>query len=141
MTASAEKTLPIVRVSLFIFMFLWAAEKLMRPEGYQGIFRSFYGLDLGVMPIYAIGIAQILLLVAFVAGVYRTFTYGAVFAMSAASLFVSYRQILFLYTDQGNLLFVASIPVAAASLLLFLMRDQDNWLTLQRKPQPHAEAA
>lgn len=58
--------------------------------------------------------------------------------MNLISLLVSYRQILDPY-DGANQLFVASIPVAAASLVLFLLRDRDTWLTVARQTN-HGEA-
>ena len=132
MTASPERVLPVLRIGMFLFMLVWTLEKLIEPQAYQGIFLNFYGLDLGVAPVYAIGAVQLLVLLAFVSGTFKTATYGLVLAMNVISLLVSYRQILDPY-DGVNQLFVASIPIAAASLVLFLLREHDTWLTFTRR--------
>jgi len=138
MTASPERALPVLRIGMFLFMLVWTLEKLIEPAAYQGIFLNFYGLDLGVTPVYALGILQLAVLMAFVSGAFKTASYGLVLAMNLISLLVSYRQILDPY-DGANQLFVASIPVAAASLVLFLLRDRDTWLTVARQTN-HGEA-
>ncbi len=129
MTASPERALPVLRIGMFVFMLVWTLKKLIEPEAYQGIFLSFYGLDLGAAPIYAIGAVQLLVLLAFVSGAFKTVSYGLVLIMNVISLLVSYQQILDPYNGP-NQLFAASIPVAAASLVLFLLRDRDTWLTV-----------
>ncbi|GIT91493.1 hypothetical protein JANAI62_19500 [Jannaschia pagri] len=121
-----------IRVSLFLFMLAWALVKVTNPAAYagEGIFATYYGTGLGTGLVLAIGVAQIAFLLAFVAGVARMITTGGVLAMNAGTLLVSLTTILPTYVGGGNLLFVASLPVFAASLALFLMRDQDTLLSV-----------
>ncbi|WP_179381090.1 hypothetical protein [Jannaschia marina] len=121
-----------LRLSLFLFMLLWALLKVTTPGSYagEGIFASFYGINLGNAPVIAIGVLQIAFLLAFVAGLARTITTGGVLLMNAVTLLVSIPTIAPVVVGGGNILFAASLPVLGASLALFLMRDRDTFLSL-----------
>lgn len=135
MSAPVSKALPVLRFGLALFMLLWAVNKLITPAAHQGVFEGFYGLSLGASPVIVLGVVQIAILLAFAAGVARTVTYGLVLAMNLVTLIVAAKPIIFAFSDGGNLLFAASIPVLGASLVLFLLRDHDTWLTLSPAPQ------
>lgn len=125
-----------VRVSLFCLMIMWALLKVTTPASYggsdasPGIFSSFYGVSPGIGAVYVIGLAQIAFLLAFLAGIAKFITTGGVMLMNLASLVVSMPAIIAALTGGGNILFAASFPVFGASLALFLMRDQDVFLSL-----------
>lgn len=134
-TSSTDSTaygLFALRVSLFVFMLMWALLKVTTPESYagEGIFSAFYGVDLGVGAVYALGALQIAFLLAFVAGVAKTLTTGGVLAMNAITLLVSLPMIAPAIAGGGNILFAASLPVLGASIALFLMRDRDTFLSV-----------
>jgi putative oxidoreductase len=134
-----ETALFILRASIFILMIVWATLKVIRPASYgsaddnPGIFENFYGAAIGPGVVLVLGILQIMLLLAFVLGVYKAITYGAVALMNAASLLVSMPRILDPFGAQPNLLFLASVPILGASIALFLMRDQDQFLSLKKE--------
>ena len=131
MITTTEKALPILRIGMFLFMMVWAVEKLVRPEAYQAIFGAFYGQqNVGIAIIYLIGAVQIAILVAFVLGKFKTVTYGFVLGMNLVTTLVSYKQILAPYEGKTNHLFAASIVVLAASVYLFLVRNQDTAITM-----------
>lgn len=116
-----------LRLSVFIVMIAWSLQKLLSPEGAAGNFESFYflpGLTAAVM--YAIALVQILIEIGFLLGVARFWTYGFVLVTHGVSSLASWRQ----YLDPfDNMLFLAAIPMLAACLTLFLLRDQDTLLT------------
>ncbi len=124
------------RVTLFIFMAMWALLKVTTPASYgasengAGIFGNFYGVSLGESLVLVAGIAQLLFLLAFVAGAAKLITTGGVLLMNAATLLVSLPTILPAVAGGGNILFAASFPVFGASLALFLMRKHDTFLSL-----------
>lgn len=125
-----------VRISLFCLMIVWALLKVTTPASYgggadsPGIFGSFYGISPGIGAVYVIGLAQIAFLLAFVLGIAKFFTTGGVMLMNLASLLVSLPVIVASLSGGGNILFAASFPVFGASLALFLMRDEDVFLSL-----------
>lgn len=130
LTASLSMALLILRAALGLFMLIWAIEKFVRPESYAQIYQYFYGLPLGGTVVTLLGVLQVAIVIAFLAGYRKTLSYAAVALMNAASLVVSLPLILAPYQGETNHLFVASIPIVAASAVLFLLRDHDTALTV-----------
>lgn len=125
-----EVSLLALRLGVAAVMLPWALDKLLRPDHSASVFAGFYGLPgLGEIAIATLGVGQLLLVLAFLIGFARTWSYGAVLALHAVSTFSSWRQYLAPY-DGVNLLFFAAWPMLAACLALFLLRDQDRLLTL-----------
>lgn len=123
-------SLLLLRLGIFVVFLFWTLDKLINPEHTAGVFSKFYGLeDMGNMVIYVIGSVQLILIVLFVTGLFKTWTYGAVLLFHAASTLSSFG----LYLDPfENLLFFAAWPMLSACIALFLMRDWDT-LTLGKK--------
>lgn len=80
---------------------------------------------------YAIGAIELVIIVGFVLGVYKRFTYGAVLLFHAISTLSSYKQYLSPY-EGANLLFFAAWPMLAACIALYWLRDLDNRFVLSR---------
>ena len=137
-SASTGYALLALRLSLALFMLMWAVFKVTTPASYgssdggAGIFGSFYGVSLGQSVVYAVGLAQIVFLLAFAVGIAKFITTGGVMLMNLATLAVSLPSISTSLGGDGNLLFAASFPVFGASLALFLMRDHDTVLSYGR---------
>ncbi len=118
-----------LRVGVAIVMLVWSVDKLLRPEHAAGVFGAFYALPgLGETVFYVLGALQLIVVLAFLAGAWRTWTYGAVLAMHTVSTFSSFRQYLAPF-EGPNILFFAAWPMLAACLALFLLRDQDTLLS------------
>lgn len=131
------KQLPIalllLRLSVFIVFLFWTLDKLVQPEHAVKVFTAFYGLGgLGENAFYFIGIAQLALILLFVAGVLKTWTYGAILVFHSVSTLAAFAKYL---QPFDNLLFFAAWPMLAACAALFLLRDYDT-LTLSRQPVP-----
>ena len=132
-TRNLEISLLALRVSVAAVMLVWAVDKFVRPEHSSSVFAGFYGMPgVGEGLVLGLGVAQVLLVLAFLAGVARTWTYGAIGLLHAASTFVSWRQYLAPF-EGANILFFAAWPMLAACLTLFLLRDQDRLWVLGRK--------
>ncbi len=121
----------LLRVGIFIVFLFWTLDKLINPEHAMKVFSVFLGMDgLGENIFYLMGAAQLVLILAFLAGVLKTWTYGSILVfhgVSTLSAFAKYLQ------PFDNLLFFAAWPMLAACVALFLLRDYDT-LTLSRKP-------
>jgi hypothetical protein len=74
---------------------------------------------------YVIGAMEMVILLLFLAGYKKKYTYGAVLVLHAVSTLSSFKQYLAPF-DGTNLLFFAAWPMLAACLALFLLRDQDK---------------
>ena len=133
---STELGLFSLRLTIFILMIVWAGLKIIAPGAYAGagdnpgIFQGFYGVSIGAQIVLILGIVQIIFLLAYVAGLFKTITVGGVLLMNLASMVVSAPKFFAPFADKPNLLFLAAVPVFGASLAHFLMRKNDTYLSL-----------
>ena len=125
----------LLRLGVFTVFLFWTLDKLVNPEHSAKVFSAFYGMGgLGPDIFYVLGVAQLALILAFVAGVLKTWTYGAILVLHAVSTLAAFAKYL---QPFDNLLFFAAWPMLAACAALFLLRDYDT-LTLSRQPSPVA---
>lgn len=113
-----------LRLGVFVVMALWSVDKILNPDHAAAVFENFYylgGMGAGLMA--AIGGVQLLIEVGFVAGLFRTFTYGVVLVTHAVSTLASWPGYL---EPFDNLLFFAAWPMLAACVALFLLRHRDT---------------
>ena len=124
-------SLLLLRLGVFIVMFMWTLDKFVNPDHAIGIFKQFYflnGMSTGIMA--ALGVVEIVIVLAFVAGFKKRWTYGIVLVLHAVSTFSSFGR----YLDPWkNLLFFAAWPMLAACITLYLLRDDDTLYALERK--------
>jgi hypothetical protein len=114
----------LLRIGVFIVMLMWTLDKFVRPEHAAGVFKKFYYVE-GISPITftIVGGVELLLLIGFVTGTAKRFTYGLVLLLHAISTLSSYPQYL---APFDNLLFFAAWPMLAACITLYLLRDLDT---------------
>lgn len=124
-----QASLLALRLTVFLVMAMWTVDKFLNPGHAAGVFENFYfipGLGAGVF--LFIGLAEAALLLAFVVGVLKRVTYGAVLLLHAVSTLSSFPQYLAPF-EGPNLLFFAAWPMLGACLALYLLRDRDRLLT------------
>ncbi|EBA00766.1 hypothetical protein [Marinobacter sp. ELB17] len=111
----------LLRLGVFIVFLVWTLDKLLQPEHEAEVFAAFYGLgSLGESAFYAIDAAQLVLILAFVGGLFKTWIYGAILifhGVSTLSAFGKYLQ------PFDNLMFFSAWPMLAACAALFLLRE------------------
>lgn len=114
----------LLRLSVFLVMLMWTMDKLLNPGHATQVYTHFYGIaGLGPGVFYVIGAAELLLLLGFVVGLQKRFTYGAVLVLHAMSTLSAFRQ----YLDPlSNLLFFAAWPMLAACFTLYMLRSLDT---------------
>lgn len=116
-----------LRLGVFLVMFMWTLDKFINPTHAAGIFANFYKMEgLGTAIFYVVGGLELLLILAFVAGVAKKWTYGTVFLLHAGSTLSAWQ----FYLGFDNLLFFAAWPMLAACYALFVMRDSDTLMTV-----------
>jgi hypothetical protein len=120
-----------LRLGVFIVMLMWTLDKFVNPGHSARVFEHFYGISGSTDTIaYILGSLQLVLVLAFMAGIKTRITYGLIFLMHGASTLSSYAQ----YLDGfNNLLFFAAWPMWAACFALYLLRDQDVKFTAVRR--------
>lgn len=122
-----EWALFLLRLGVFIVMCAWTLDKFITPDHAAKVFESFYFIGgIGKEIMIFIGVAELLIILAFLAGLQKRFTYGFVMAIHGISTLSSWKQ----YTIDINLLFFAAWPMLAACVALYLLRDLDNKFTI-----------
>ncbi len=125
-----QLSLLLLRVTVFVVMFMWTIDKFVNPGHAAKVYEHFYniaGLESAVM--YGIGAIEMIILLLFLAGYKKKFTYGAVLVFHAVSTLSSFNQYIAPFVE-GHLLFFAAWPMLAACFTLFLLRDQDKMLSI-----------
>lgn len=117
-----------LRITVFFVMLMWTLDKLVNPGHAMNVFSNFYGLPVGSSSMTAVAIVELGIIIAFVLGAYRRWTYAAVLVFHTISTLASFGM----YRDPWqNLLFFAAWPMLAACITLYALRDADTFLTIQ----------
>lgn len=125
-------SLLFLRLSVFLVMFMWTIDKFINPGHAAKVYEKFYYIaGLGDVVMYAIGAIEIIVLLLFLAGYKKIYTYTAVLLLHAVSTLSSFNQYLAPF-EGPNLLFFAAWPMLAACFALFLLRDRDKILTVSQ---------
>ncbi len=125
-----QLSLLFIRVTVFLVMFMWTIDKFLNPVHAVKVYEKFYyiaGLESVLM--YVIGTIEIIILLLFLVGYRKKYTYGAVLIFHAISTLSSFKQYLAPF-EGAHLLFFAAWPMLAACFTLFLLRDQDKKLSI-----------
>jgi len=129
---SLRGSLLAMRLAVFLVMLMWTLDKFINPGHAAKIFEKFYfiaGLESQVLTVLAA--LELLILTGFLFGVYKRFCYGVVLALHAVSTLSSYQQYLSPF-EGPHLLFFAAWPMLAGCMMLYLLRDDDVLLSLNR---------
>jgi hypothetical protein len=128
MLSSSDKSIPnalfLLRLGLGLFLLLWSLDKIIEPGSAVKVFEHFYLSSISETLAVAVGIAELLLSLAILAGVAKTVTYGLGLLLHAVSTLSTYEQLL--HPFGKNHLFIAAIPVLFAFAALFLARERDT---------------
>lgn len=121
-----------MRVTVFIVMLMWTIDKLLRPEHASAVYEKFYGLS-GVIGhlMQGLGILELILLIGFVLGLWKSVTYLIVFILHTISTLSTLGAYFTPFTG-NHLLFFAALPMWAACLSLYLLRHEDTLLSLSK---------
>ncbi len=113
-----------IRLSVFLVMLMWTLDKIVNPEHAGRVYEKFYFIPgMGSTALSIVAGLELLLILGFVVGFAKRFTYGAMLVFHAVSTLSSYGQ----YLDPfKNLLFFAAWPMLAACFALYLLRDEDT---------------
>lgn len=118
----------LLRLGVFIVMFVWTLDKFINPAHSGAVFENFYGIGGLSSTVFAIiGIGQLVVVLAFVAGFMKRISYGIVMILHGISTLSSWQQYLDAF---NNLLFFAAWPMLAACIALYMLRDLDTRWTI-----------
>jgi putative oxidoreductase len=133
---NTEKRLPLalllLRLSVFVVMFVWTIDKFVEPQHASKIMAAFYSMSgVGDVLIYLLGVIELAVILAFVLGFAKRLSYGLVLLLHAISTLASYQKYLN-PLEPPNLLFFAAIPMLAACFVLYYLRDADVLWTIKK---------
>lgn len=121
----------LLRLSVFLVMLMWTLDKFIRPEHAAAVFGKFYFIGgLGHSIFYVIGAIQLAVIIGFVLGWQKPFTYAGVLFFHAVSTVSAFKQYFAPFADI-NLLFFAAWPMLAACFTLFYLKDLDTYWTVK----------
>ena len=134
-------SLLLLRLGIASVFLIWTVDKFVNPGHAAAVFEKFYKVpNLSTTLSYAVGGLQMILVIAFIVGLFRTWTYGLILLLHAISTFSSWAKYIDPWADK-NLLFFAAIPMLSACVALWMLRRFDIYsLDACRKPKL-AEAA
>lgn len=125
------QSLLTLRLGVFVVMLMWTLDKFVNPMHAGKVFESFYGIDwLSHNFAYIVGVIELALIIGFVTGFSRRWTYGGVLLIHAVSTFSSFKLYM---SPFDNLLFFVAWPMLAACLTLYWLRDWDTLFTFSAK--------
>lgn len=132
-----EDRLPLslffLRLGVFIVFFIWTVDKLLRPEHAALIFERYYFLTgLGREAAYLIGAVEMLLILGFLLGLAKRYTYGAVLILHAISTLTTFAKYVAPF-EAHNLVYFAAWPTLAACFALYVLRDSDTLWTISKR--------
>lgn len=125
-----QNALFLLRLGVFIVFFMWTIDKFLNPGHTAAVFAKFYLVGgLSETLAYVIGALQMAIVLMFVLGIKKQFSYGFILLMHLVSTLSTYEK----YFDpwsSPNLLFFAAWPMLAACAALYLLRDEDTKWTV-----------
>ena len=132
-----EKRLPLalllLRLSVFVVMFVWTVDKFIEPQHASKIMAAFYSISgVGDVLVYLLGVIELAIILAFVLGFAKRWSYGLVLLLHAISTLASYQKYLN-PLQPPNLLFFAAIPMLAACFVLYYLRELDVLWTIKKR--------
>lgn len=121
-----------LRVSVTLVLAMWVLNKFLNVERTAGVFKVFYGIE-GVTSVasYTLGALQAAVVIAFLIGFKKRWSTAIVFVIHLASTVTSFDRYLSPWAG-SNLLFFAAWPMLAAILALYLLRDYDTRLSIDK---------
>ena len=118
-------SLLLLRLGIAAVFLIWTIDKFVNPGHAAAVFEKFYKVPgLSETMAYVVGAVQMALVIAFIVGLFRTWTYGLILIMHAISTFTSWEKYIDPWT-YPHLLFYAAIPMLSACVALFLLRRYD----------------
>ncbi|WP_163647960.1 hypothetical protein [Modicisalibacter sp. 'Wilcox'] len=119
----------MMRLSVFTVLLMWTLDKFLNPTHGSNVLDKFFGVS-GVETVFvvSIGVLEMAVILLFVSGVFKRFSYGVVFLIHGVSTIATLPALII--EPFGNLLFFAGLPMLAACYTLYRLRAYDTLLVL-----------
>ena len=122
----------LLRLTVFLVMFMWTIDKFVEPQHASKIMAEIYLVGgVGSAIVYLLATIELVIVLAFGVGFAKRWSYGLVLLLHAMSTLASYEKYLNPFKSP-NLLFFAAIPMLAACFVLYYLRDADVLWTVEK---------
>ncbi|MDO8863938.1 hypothetical protein Q6D67_19805 [Haliea sp. E1-2-M8] len=111
-------------------------DKILNFQHNSVMIGHYYHVDVSRALLTSLGIMEFILLLAFLAGLFKTLTYGVVLIAHSVTTIASFSRLLPPY-EIHQLLYFGSLPMLAACFTLFLLRDQDTMMNFSKSKETH----
>lgn len=119
-------SLLFMRLGIGLVFAIWTLDKFVNPDHAIRVFEHFYMIPwLTQNSAYLVGALQALLVLAFLSGFLKTWSYGLIFLMHSVSTLTPMMN-YFNPWEGANLLFFAAWPMLAAAWALWSLREYDT---------------
>lgn len=117
----------VLRITVAIVLIMWTGDKFINPVHAENVWSGFFYMPtLGKAIFLGIGVVEAILVILFLAGRFKNFTYLAVLIFHTISTLAPFKNYLSAYSNDYNLLFFAAFPMWGACFTLYLLRKEDT---------------
>jgi hypothetical protein len=124
----------LIRLGVFFVLFMWTMDKFIHPLQTSRILAGFYNIggqdpllglpQVSYESVYLLGAIEVVLILAFLLGIAKRFTYAVIFALHALSTVAPWARFLQPFTAH-TLLFFASFAMLGGCFALYYLREHD----------------
>lgn len=125
-----EWSLLAMRIGVGAVFLVWTIDRLTNYAHNSGMMAHYYGVSIPPLVLTAMGIAELVVVLAFLMGVKKTWSYGIILALHTVTTIISSHRLLPPY-EIHQLLYFGSLPMLGACIGLFLLREKDTLLTVR----------
>ena len=130
MEAKLKTPLFLLRISVALVLIMWTVDKFVNPAHAIAVYEHFYFIGgVGTQVMYAIAIAELVLIALFLIGRFKNVTYLVVLLIHGVSTVTPVNNYLNAF-ESPNLLFFAAWPMLAACYALYALRHYDTKFNL-----------
>ena len=132
MDAKLANGLFVLRVTIAIVFIMWTGDKFINPVHAESVWSGFFYMPaLGKAIFLGIGIAEAILVILFLAGIFKGVTYLIVLVFHGISTLAPVNVYLNAYSEPSNLLFFTAFPMLGACFFLYMFRAEDTKFTIK----------
>lgn len=121
-----------LRIGIAVVFLTWTIDKIVNYSHNSVMITHYYFVEISQPVLLAIGIAELGLILLFLAGKFKNWTYGLILLFHLVTTFASAKR-LFPPYEIHQLLYFGSIPMLAACICLYLNRHSDTLFNLDGK--------
>ena len=118
-----------LRIGIAVVFLAWTIDKIVNYSHNSGMIKHYYFVEVSQPILLAIGIAELVLILLFIAGKFKNVTYALILVFHLVTTIASAKRLLPPYVIH-QLLYFGSIPMLAACICLYLNRESDTLFTL-----------